>query len=64
MHSHFIIRCKNCQKVISQCRCMGPKKESWSLCDSCKAGQGQNKKGGIPDDICGVCYHPKQDSLG
>lgn len=34
-HDHFIVRCKNCQAVISQCRCIGPKAIRWELCKKC-----------------------------
>ena len=34
--SHFIEKCKKCKRVISQCRCPGPKEERWSLCTDCE----------------------------
>lgn len=39
MSEHYIKRCKNCQTVIGQCRCMGPKKTIWEMCEKCKASQ-------------------------
>lgn len=40
MHSeHFLVRCKNCQKIIKQCRCNGGKKLTWELCSDCKTKQ-------------------------
>ena len=36
MHNHFIEKCKKCQSIISQCRCIDPKKIiKWSLCQDC-----------------------------
>ena len=37
-HDHFIIKCKVCEGVISQCRCMSKEKSVlWQLCDKCKS---------------------------
>lgn len=35
MGNHFIKKCYRCKKVISQCRCLGPKKEEWGICQDC-----------------------------
>lgn len=38
MDGHFKLICKECQTVISQCRCPAPDKEiRYSICDTCKA---------------------------
>jgi len=34
--SHFIKKCKECDKIISQCRCMDKNKEvRYSICNNC-----------------------------
>ena len=40
---HFIEKCKNCQVIIRQCRCMGPKDVKWSLCSNCKRKQSKGE---------------------
>jgi hypothetical protein len=38
---HFIEKCKECKKIISQCRCPSKdKEERWSLCAECKKKEG------------------------
>lgn len=34
-HTHSIIRCKYCDAVIAQCRCMGPKATTYETCAHC-----------------------------
>ena len=34
-HGHFKVVCKNCDKVIKQCRCMNEKVTGYELCDKC-----------------------------
>jgi hypothetical protein len=33
--SHFIVRCPNCKEIIRQCRCPGPKTETFEKCGTC-----------------------------
>lgn len=43
MSEHFIEKCKECGKVIIQCRCPDPnKKVILSTCEDCKSGKGNN----------------------
>jgi hypothetical protein len=36
MSEHFIVKCKNCGSIISQCRCMDLNKTvRYSTCDKC-----------------------------
>ena len=35
-HEHFIEKCKDCDKIISQCRCISKDKEiKYSICEKC-----------------------------
>lgn len=37
MAQHHITRCKNCNTIISQCRCMSPNKTvHYGICNACK----------------------------
>jgi hypothetical protein len=58
-HGHEVVRCKYCDGLIRQCRCMGPKPTNYETCDRCAklitAGQPLIPvmgKAGPP--ICGV----------
>jgi len=33
--THITVICQKCKTIISQCRCLGPKAESYSLCENC-----------------------------
>ena len=35
--SHYIKKCRTCERVISQCRCPGPKEIQWDVCKGCKS---------------------------
>jgi len=35
MSEHFKIVCKNCDKIIRQCRCISEKVTGYELCDEC-----------------------------
>lgn len=38
MSNHFIVKCKSCDGVVSQCRCPAPNKTiQYSICDKCKS---------------------------
>ena len=34
---HFIVKCRTCGTIITQCRCPGPKLEVFSVCETCTA---------------------------
>ncbi len=35
--NHYIVKCEQCHKVISQCRCYSKDKHiSWIICENCK----------------------------
>jgi hypothetical protein len=36
MSEHFRQVCYACQVVVRQCRCPGPKYQSWVLCEACR----------------------------
>lgn len=43
--SHFVKYCSECNKVISQCRCMDCRKTVlYDICDECKKNQTPSKK--------------------
>lgn len=45
MSGHFIELCKDCGKVISQCRCPDPNKtKTYSVCKECQSKQQEKKK--------------------
>lgn len=65
--SHFIENCKNCKKVISQCRCPSPDKEQrWGVCESCKKNCGLTKEGmDVPEgDLPTYCAWCKRHMSG
>lgn len=35
-HKHAVIRCKYCDILIAQCRCMGPKETEYQTCAHCQ----------------------------
>lgn len=35
MSNHFITKCSNCDKIINQCRCPGPKTLRLQVCAEC-----------------------------
>jgi hypothetical protein len=36
--SHFVIKCKYCQGIMTQCRCPDPNKPvTYDICNACKA---------------------------
>ena len=38
MGQHEIVKCKVCEEVIRQCRCMDPHKDvKWEVCGKCQA---------------------------
>jgi hypothetical protein len=42
MTSHYILRCRVCNKVIEQCRCFDPSKRTiYGKCNACKALDGE-----------------------
>lgn len=42
-HGHTIIKCKHCDKVIAQCRCMSKDKNiEYQVCDDCKLKGSKN----------------------
>lgn len=37
MSQHFCVKCKNCQRIMAQCRCPDPNKTvTWDTCEDCK----------------------------
>jgi hypothetical protein len=49
MHKgHFITRCKKCNGIINQCRCMKENKmTTWEICDKCINENKEEKENGL-----------------
>jgi len=39
--SHFKVECSECHATVTQCRCLGPKKITYIVCDACKKKAGK-----------------------
>ena len=54
MSGHYIETCKECGRIIGQCRCMNCDKiAKWSICEKCKAksDEGVAAPGNFGDDL-------------
>ncbi len=58
MSSHFIEKCKDCDTVITQCRCLddGSKELRYGLCEKCKNKIIQNEKRVSHRQFCSLCH--------
>lgn len=43
MHEHGKTYCRECNILISQCRCMGPHKVMYDVCEQCKKSKNDKK---------------------
>ncbi len=57
-HHHYIKRCRNCNKVIEQCRCFGQKEIVWGMCDDCNEESNYESKRNLRIvACCGSCEY-------
>ena len=57
-HNHYLKRCKGCQVVMGQCRCIGPKETEWVLCGDCKKSQKEEAVSKRQPFLCRDCNSP------
>lgn len=51
MHNHKMVKCRECEYVIRQCRCINAcKNVEYELCDSCRNKKNMN----LPGDMLGT----------